>query len=849
VRAVAACAVATCAVAARVVAVLLLASGLLAVAGEAAAQAPVLAEADAPRRARRAAPETFVIRSVHVEGIEDQREQQFILQTSGLVKGQEITLPSGEAIADAIRAIYAMRRYSDVKVVQRERAGEEVDLVIRVTPEPTLAGFSFEGIKGRHEDDFEEQMPLVKGRPVRPSDLERAKQVIRAFYAEKGYLRTTVDVERVVSDANRVRLRFDVDRGKKIEVGEIVFAGNEAFGDGKLRGQMDATRENRWWRFWKGEKFKEDEYETDLQNVIDFYRSEGYFDARVVSDSVYYLDDEEVAVHVTVEEGNRYYVRDIEWRGNTVYTDDTLTRSLGFEEGDPYNGTKLEENLFANRRSSDVTSLYLDRGYMQFNVQPVVRVVGEDSLDITFDMREGEVYTFGDINITGNTKTKDHVVRRELYTLPGQTFSRSAIQESIRRLMQLSYFSQESLGAGPSLNVDDEAREVDLTYSVEEVGSDQLELSGTWGRFGLVLQLGFQFNNFSMQNLFNGSAWRPLPMGDGQKLGVNLRTNGRFQYSAGLSFTEPWFRGRPNPVGGSVQYSYFTRNPNFIRAEDENGAYRQLSSSLFYERRLSWPDDKFSLGTTVGHQLYDNTLFDEARIPLGVSQQVTVRETLTRNSLDNPMFPTSGSRMSLSAELSVPIGGFIQYHKWRFKTDWNVPMGENFSFGVGTNYGYIGSLTGEEVNFERFEVGGTPFDFAGFQFGTEPVFMRGYPQGSISPGVVTETDEGAFKTPVGGRILTKYISEFRWHAVESQQLQAQPYVFFDAANAWGGFDTFQPTDLQRSTGVGVRLFLPIVGMLEFNYGRNLDAFVPVERGQDGSPAWRFQFSIGQGIGN
>ncbi len=789
-------------------------------------------------------PARYTIGSIGVEGTETESMSNFVIRTSGLAEGQQITLPGDEALAQAVRSIYEIRMFSDVQIVQESRQGQTINLTIKVQPEPRLSDYRFTGIKGRHEDDLQKRVPLLKGSPVRPGDIERAKQAIEDFYTEKGYLRTTVEVQRQQVAEDRIELAFNVDRKEKVEVEDIVFNGNEVFDDGKLRGQMDETKENRWWRFWKGETFKEDKYEEDLQNVISYYNEKGYYDAQIVRDSVYLSSDEGLTVEVTVQEGRKYHVRAITWEGNTVYPDRVLTNALGMEPGDVYNGKKLEQNLYQNKRGSDLSSLYMDRGYMQFNVEPQIRVVGEDSLDIAFDVREGEVYDFGSITIAGNDKTKEHVIRRELYTVPGETFSRSAIQESIRRLMQLSYFSQESLAQGPSINIDDEENEVDLTYSVEEVGSDQLELSGTWGRYGLVLQLGFKFNNFSAQNLFEGSAWRPLPTGDGQKLSVNVRTNGRFFQSYSLSFTEPWFRGRPTPLGGSVSYTRFSRAPfnTFTGTRSTDGTFTNISSNVFYERRLQWPDDKFSTSSSIGYQYYNNENELISSLPEGVSQQVTFQQALTRNSLDNPMFPTRGSKIRLSAEIAPPFGGdIVQYHKWRFKTNWNVPLGSKFSIGVSTDYGYIGSLTGEEVRFQRFDVGGSAFDYGGFNYGTEPIFMRGYPARVIGP------RQGG--VPVGGRIMNKYTSEFRWKAVESQQLQAQPYLFLDAANNWDSFETYNPAELYRSAGLGVKIFLPIVGMLEFNYGYNFDSFTPVESSQTGEPGWRFQFSIGQGFGN
>jgi len=813
--------------------------------------------ASGSRGASGAQAPTYLIQDIRVTGVDNQRTRRFVVQSSGLSTGQRVQLPAGDAIAEAIRSIYDLGLFSDVAIHRRSQGGEKVDLVIEVTPEPTLIGYEMQGIKGRHRDDLQEKIPLVEGRAVRPSEIERTKQIIRDFYVDKGFRRTEVTVERTQNESDQLALTFNVDRKKKIEVERIRFLGNEEFDDGTLRGAMEKTRENRWWRFWKGEKFNQSEYESDLTKVVDHYRKHGYYDARIVKDSVYALDEDGLAIDVTVQEGEKYYVKDMSWEGNTVFTDEELTQQLGLEEGEPYNGTALEENLYGSQRGTDVLGMYMNRGYMRADVQPNVRVVGQDSLDITFDVQEGEIYEFGDITISGNTKTHDYVVRRELLTVPGERFSRSAIQESIRRLSQLEYFSKQSLQGGPEVSVDQEEKEADLTYEVEETGSDQLQLSGTFGRFGLILQLGFTFNNFSAQDIFNASAWRPLPSGDGQKLSLNVRTNGTFYQNYSISFEEPWFQGRPTPVGGSISYSKYTRS--FYGGQPTGGlldaSFQNLSANLFVRQRLRWPDNKFEAGVSVGYQLYNNRGFrrteDGGRgenvglfrsIPGGRNQSVTIQTSLSRNSVDNPRFPSAGSKVDFSVEVAPPVGEFVQYHKWKLESSWNVPLGEDFSVGVGTEHGYIGSITGGAVRFERFEVGGTPFDYQGRNFGTEPIYMRGYPRGVIGPKI----RRGGALQPQGGRILNKYTSEFRWKAVESRQLQARPYLFLDAAGAWNSARSYNPSNLYRSAGLGVKLYLPIVGMIEVNYGYNFDRYEPL-RDNDGTPGWTFQFSLGQGF--
>ncbi|QXD17152.1 outer membrane protein assembly factor BamA [Rhodocaloribacter litoris] len=812
---------------------------LLPVTPPAAGQTP-LASADGLPAALR--PQTFEILGITVEGIGSEYTRSFVQQTSRLAVGQKITLPGDPALADAIRAIYRLGMFSDVKIKEERRFEQGVYLVIEVREVPKLADYSFSGIKGGDRKKLQKQAPLYKGTPVRPSAIERTVQLVKDFYAEKGYPLASVEVVRTVNPDNSLLLDFQVERGPRVGVGEVIIHGNEQLSDGDLLGSMK-TKPKKWWQFWRKNTFKPDEFAEDPQRILEKYNEKGFYDARIVRDTTYLRmegDDPKMVVELTVHEGPRYHIRNIVWEGNTVYPDAVLTEALGLERGDVYNAKRLEENLYGNKNSSDVMSRYMNRGYMRANVQPTVRVVEGDSLDLIFDVFEGEVYEFGTIEIAGNTKTKEHVIRRELITFPGETFSRDAIQESIRRLMQLNYFAQESLAKGPDIRIDEEAKEVDLTYHLEEAGSDQLELSGTWGRFGLVLQLRFSFNNFSAQNLFNGSAWKPLPSGDGQKLSLAVQTNGSFFQQYSLSFTEPWFRGRPTPVGFSASFSKITGSS--LVSSTNTGKLLTSSVSAFYEKRLKWPDDFFSTSTTLGYQYFDNDNWLSS-LPQGISQQVTIRQTLARNSTNHPIFPFTGSKLRLSLEIAPPVGRLIQYHKWRLDSSWNVPLSSKLSIGFGMDYGFIGSLTGEEVAFERFIVGGSPFETQGFYsfFGKEIIYMRAYPIGALGPRRNGD--------PFGGRILNKYAAELRWMAVQSQQLSAAPYLFVEAANTWDGFRSYNPSELFRSAGFGTRLFLPILGMVELVYGYNFDEFAPVNSRHDGSKKWTFQFTLGQGFNN
>ncbi len=807
------------------------------------------AHAQVPDASPTDVPETSEVLGIVVRGTDRGEVATFVQQTSGLAVGQKLTIPGDPAISEAVRNIYEkLGLFSDVKIVIDNVTDEGVYIGIEVKEEPKISELNLTGIKKGQRKDLKDLIPLKAGRTARPSDVEQAKQVIKNYFAEKGYLTTeTVAVREENAEKNTVDLTLKIDRGPRVEVGKIIIKGNDEISDRRIRKQLKETKEDRWWKFWKKSTFDERKYEDDLQNVLNYYYDKGFYDARIVGDSVYVKGerDPEVVVEMEVAEGPRYHVRNVDWEGNTVYPDEVLTNALGIEPGDTYNKSRMEQNLYGNKQSSDVASLYMNRGYMRFSAEPSIRIAEGDSLDISFDVTEGDVYTFGDIDIAGNTKTKEHVIRRELYTVPGQTFSRESIQESIRRLSQLSYFSQESLAGGPGVEIDEANKQVDLSYRVDEVGSDQLELSGTWGRYGLILMLRFGFNNFSAQRMFDKSAWKPLPAGDGQKLSVGIQTNGSFYQSYSLSFTEPWFRGRPTPIGFSLSHSrlsYYSGNDIYgYSYGNSDSRFITSSGRFFFDRRLKWPDDYFNSSTAFGYQYYLNRNY-YGSLPEGVSQEINIQQAFSRSSLDNPMFPMRGSSASLSLKVAPPIPGFLQYHKWRFTTAWNVPVARKVSVGFGTDFGYVGSLTGDRVKFERFDVGGSPFETQGYySFGTDIVYMRGYPRSALSP-------RGADGSVVGGTILNKFTSELRWLAVQSPQIQAAPYLFLDAANTWNGFQTYNPAELYRSAGVGVRLFLPIVGMLELTYGYNFDEYIPTRNSNDGMRDWSFQFSLGQSFG-
>ncbi|MEM1269273.1 MAG: outer membrane protein assembly factor BamA [Bacteroidota bacterium] len=817
-------------------------------AGVAQAQTPGL-ELASVSNAR--GPQAMNILGIDVEGTQDDGTRFLVIRQSGLTIGQEVQVPGDEAFSKAIKQLYRLRIFSDVEIVADKMIDGGVYLLIRVKQEPRLDSYSFTGIKGSHRDELKRKTPLLRGQSVKPGDIDRTKRIVSDYYAEKGHPLATTEVVRTETEEGRLKLEFQVERGPRVEVNEIMVEGNIAFSEKAVEKRLKETKEDRWWRFWKKETFDVDEFESDKQNLINYYNEKGYYDAQIVSDSTYLVDVDgkpKLNVVLRVQEGPKYHIRDIDFEGNTAYTDQQLMESLGIAEGEAYNSKRLETNLYANPRNTDVSSLYYNRGYVGFRVNPVITVAQGDSLDLTFQIEEGDVYDFGNISIAGNTTTKEHVIRRQLRTMPGYTFSRDAIQRSLRELVQLGYFNPETLI--PETRVNPGEKTVDVTYQVEETGNSQLELSGGWGGVGggLLLQAGFTFNNFSIQDIFKAGAWRPLPTGDGQQLGLNVQVQGSFFQNYAINFTEPWFRGKPHPVGFSISHSRYNLNRRFNAflgqfeetAENPDNRISITSAQLSYGRQLKWPDDYFSTGSVLGWRFYNfGARSTSYGLPPGQNHALTFTQRFARNSLDNPLFPSNGSSLNMSVEIAPPFPGFIQYHKWSLSNSWNMPLFRKVSLGLSADYGYVGSFNSETVSFERYVVGGTPFDAQGgrFGFGRDLVFARGFPAAAITP----LNPDGSL---LGGSVLNKYTSELRWMMATSPQFQLQTYGFLDALNTWDGFTSYDPTQLFRATGVGVRIFLPILGMLNMSYGYNLDAF-PRQAGDDGLSRWRFQFSLGQ----
>ncbi len=791
----------------------------------------------------KSSPEQYVINEIIVKGIETARES-YIISSSALQVGSTITIP-GDEISTAIFQLHRTGLFEDVEIQYEELTGSAVNIIISVREMPRLDRFEFEGIKKSQRKDLREEVNLLRGFAVTKSVRSQAITTIKEYYLEKGYWKTEVAVEEEMSndERNRINLTFKIDPGERIKVRHIRFEGNEDFSDGKLRGEFKEIKQDRWWRFFKKHLFIREKHEEGIDNLITFYRDQGYLDMRIIEDSVY-IDEwkgnkEGIAIDFELHEGPQYKVRDITWEGNTVYTDEQLSQSLGFEKGDIFNESLFSERWEFSQDNSDVTSLYQNIGYLFSQIMPDIEIVAEDSIDIHFEIIEDEIATIRDVSFTGNTKTHDDVVRRTLRTAPGQTYSRAAIIRTLRELGQLGYFRPE--GIQPDLAPDQQEKTVDITYRLQESeSSDNFEFSGGFGgrNVGLILAARVNFNNFSVQRMFEEGGWDPIPSGDGQRLSIGVQITGSGFQSYNLGFTEPWLGGKPRSLG--VNFSYDLLNFRSSPFSNQRRRNELFSASVSLGQQLKWPDDFFITRTILNYQAIDSRgfsqVFDDGRANI-----LSVSQVLERNSTNNPISPSRGSKFSLSAEFGLPFPAFEQFFKIKTNYQHHTAIVGKLVLSAGASYGYLGHfVSDDQSNFQRFFIGGTPIQQRQ-NFLNDNIDMRGFPGGFN--GVISPLDEN--RNLVGGRVFSKYDMELRYPAVSSDQLQLIPYTFFDAGNAFLDLDRFDPFNLKRAAGFGARVFLPILGLVDISYGYRFDG-TPRSTEGNGLEAgeWEFLFNIG-----
>ncbi len=789
------------------------------------------------------APKQYEVGGITVEGTK-YLDKKVLILLSGLSVGETIQVP-GEAITEAIHKLWDQGLFSDIGINATKIVDGKIFLELQLQERPRLSKYALKGVKKGDANDIRESIRLIKGKVVTDNLIVSTENIIKDHFVDKGYLNVEVEssMENDTTLPNNVILKFNVTKKKKVKIAKIIFRGNEEVKNGKLRRSMKETKQRQWWRVWKTSKFLDYEYETDKKAIIAKYNQMGYRDARILSDTIYANSANSINIEINLEEGRKYYFRDIIWVGNTKYSSEVLGKILGIKKGDVYDQSRLEANLFMNPNGRDVSSLYLDDGYLFFNVEPVEALVVNDSIDLEMRVREGKQATINKVTVVGNTKTNDHVILRELRTKPGQLFSRADIIRSQRELSQLGYFNAETLGVDPKPNPVDGT--VDIEYTVEEKPSDQIELSGGWGAGRIVGTLGVSFNNFSLRNMFKKGAWRPLPAGDGQRLSLRAQSNGLFFQSYNFSFMEPWLGGnKPNAFSVSAYHS--VQSNGIQRGELNREAIRITGVAVGLGTRLKWPDDFFLL---QGELSYQNYILENYQLISGFnngnSHTFSLKGTLTRNSIGDPIFPTYGSVLSASVELTPPFSAFtgldyttatpaekyklIEYHKWKFDAKWYISLAKNLVIETKMQFGFLGGYNKDlgVSPFERFYVGGDGLSGFGLD-GREIVALRGYDNNSLSANF-------------GGTIFTKYGAEFRYRVSPNPQATVYLLAFAEAGDSWLTFDEFKPFQLKKSAGLGVRIFLPMFGLLGLDYGWRFDD-VP---GRPDMAPGQFHFSIGQ----
>ncbi len=796
-------------------------------------------------------PKEYEIGGISVTGVE-YIEEHVVVMVTQLAIGQRIMVP-GQEISRAIENLWRQGLFQDISIGATSIQDDVIFLEVQLVERPRLTRYEFTGARRSDADNLREELNLIRGDVLTESLLYRAESTIKDYYVGKGFLRPSIQINQIADTVrvNSMILEFDIDRGNRTRIANVNVFGNETLSDRQIKRLMKNTRERSLLFLFSASKLVEDDFEEDKRSLLARYNELGKRDAVILRDSIYFVEDDRIEIDIHIDEGPTYYFRNIEWIGNTIYPDEFLTEVLDIRKGDVYNQAKLMKNLEFNMEQGDVNSLYLDIGYLFFNLDPVEVAVVNDSIDLEMRIFEGEQARINRVTVSGNTRTNDHVILREIRTRPGQLFSRSAIIRSQRQIIQLGFFDQEKIDVNPIPNPADNT--VDLEYIVEETSSDQLELSGGWGAGRIIGTVGISFNNFSTRNIFSSEAWRPLPTGDGQRLSLRAQTYGRGYISYSASFTEPWLGGkRPNALSVSIYQT--THRRNLAQTHPDYGYFSILGASLGLAKRLMVPDDYFFLQQSVSFQHYNVSnspmrfVFDNGR-----SNNLSYNVVLGRNSKDGNIFHRSGSEVSLSLQVTPPyslISGedlsdaesqtkykWLEYHKWKLRTDWFTPIVGDLIFHSRVRMGFLGFYNSDIgiPPFERFYLGGDGLSNWEVD-GREVIALRGYDDYSLTP----RDASGEF---IGASVYNKYTVEIRYPISLNPMATIYALAFVEGGNSWKDMASFRPFDIKRSAGVGLRIFLPMFGLMGIDYGYGFDD-IP---GLPGSGGGQFHLSIGQSI--
>ncbi|MCH2215036.1 MAG: outer membrane protein assembly factor BamA [Flavobacteriales bacterium] len=801
-------------------------------------------------------PKEFTIGGITVSGAKNLDSKAIIL-FSGLSIGETITVP-GEEISKAIKNLWKQKLFENIQITASEIRGSEIFLNIQLTERARLSRFKFDGVSKGEAETLREKINLIRGTIVNENLLTNTSNIIKEHYREKGYLDASVRITEVPDTlvANSEYLIINVRKKEKIKIGNLDLIGVEKLNERKLLRSMKKTKEKNFFRFFKRSKYIRDEYKADLKNILYTYNKDGYRNAKILRDSVYRNPDGTVHIDVYLREGNQFYFGKIDWVGNTKYSSSKLSSILAIDRGEIYNQEKFESRLLINPNGGDVSSLYLDDGYLAFQAIPVEKNVSNDTIDVEIRIYEGRQYRINRVIVKGNTKTSDHVIRREIKTKPGELFSRSDIIRTQRELSQLGYFDPEAFNVNPIQN--DQDGTVDVVYTVAERPSDQIELSGGWGAGRIVGTLGVSLTNFSMRKVFKKGAWNPLPAGDGQRLSLRAQSNGRFFQSYNLSFTEPWLGGK-KANAFTVGFQHSIQTNGVTKAQEEQGADRQAlyitGGNVSLGKRLGWPDDYFQMLLGVSYLYYDIRNFRSGggtgifSFQNGTSNNLSFIFNLSRNSVFDPIFPRWGSNIRLNTKFTLPYSlwdgidydgpiteqtryKWAEYYKWKLVAEWYTELAPKLVLMTRSGFGFLGFYSRDKgiSPFERFYLGGAAL--TGFALdGREIIALRGYDDLSLSP------QEGA-------NIVMKQTMELRYPLSLNPSATIYALGFLEAGNTYDGIENFDPFRIYRSTGLGVRIFLPMFGLMGLDYGWRFDD-VP---GRSAMPQGQFHFTIGMNLG-
>jgi len=783
-------------------------------------------------------PVEYEIGGITVEGIEN-LDKNAIIILSGLTVGDKILVP-GEKISTAVKKLWEQDLFSHISIKATKIIGNTIFLEIHLSQLPRLTKFGFKGASKSEVDKLRDKVKLVRGKIVTENLINNTKHIISEYFVEKGYLNTEINIIQKddTTKGNSLILDIEILKGEKTKIESINFYGLTKFKEGKLKRAMKDTKVKKPYRIFKSSKFLDQAYKDDLNSIIALYNQGGLRDARIVKDSIYSTSENTIAIDIYLEEGSQYYFRDISWLGNTKFSSETLDEMLGIKSGDPYDQKQMSERLQMSMSGTDVSSLYMDDGYLFFNIDPVEILIENDSIDYEIRIYEGKQATIKKVTVVGNTKTNDHVIMREIRTKPGSLFSRSDIIRSQEELNRLNYFNPQTMGVTPK--PDPQTGDVDIEYSVEEKPSDQIELQGGWGAGRMVGTFGITFNNFSFRNILKPETWSPLPSGDGQRIQLRASSNGTYYQNYSFSFTEPWLGGgKPNSLTVSAYRSIQNYNTSKINITGIN---------VGLGKRLKWPDDYFTLSQSINFKQYK--LENRMLVPgfdNGTSKNITYRANFSRNSVFNPIYPKAGSTFSFSGDFTPPYSLFndkdytdmsledkykwLEYYKIKASGTWYTNLLGDFVMKTHSEFGFLGSYNGDIglPPFERFYVGGD--GLTGFVLdGRETVSLRGYPNQSLSSHL-----------SAGGGVYSKYNLEFRYPLTLNPNSTIYVTAFAEAGNAWADFSKFKPFEVKRSAGFGIRVFMPMFGILGVDFGHGFD---PIP-GSTIKSGWQTHFTIGQ----